>query len=203
MTQTQTEMIKRADGSWIALSDLPVRQRLAHEFVDQWFPKAQDQNQRLAALKQLCLKEMRAYREMMLSDYEVKVGGPEGGFSLKTVCGTKKIELAINKQVTLGPELEAAKALIDEFLDKELDGSSEAIRAIVSKVFKLNTKGRLDTAGILGLRDYDFKDALWERAMQAIDDAICRDNSTTYLRFYEVDTELKVEDMLPLNLAKV
>lgn len=203
MNDRPTDMIKRPDGSWIALSDLPDRQRLAHELVVTWFPKAEDENARLTALKQVCMREMRAFREMMLADYDVKIGGAEGGFSLKSVCGTKKIELSVNKQTTLGPELEAAKALIFEFLDKELEGSSAPIRAIVSKVFKLNTKGRLDTAGILGLREYGFKDELWARAMQAIDDAICRDNSTTYLRFYEVDTELKDEDMLPLNLAKV
>jgi hypothetical protein len=197
------DLIRRPDGSYVKLSELEPQKRLAHDLASDLFHRAVALNENLSAFKAFGLSEMRAYRDMMLGDYGVKVGGKEGGFSVRSACGTMVARLDVAKQVTFGPELEAAKALLDEFFEQELEGSSPAIREIVSKAFKLNSKGRLDTQGILGLRDFRFESDVWRRAMQAIDDAICRDSATTYLRVYQVDPERKSEKLVALDLAKV
>jgi hypothetical protein len=199
----ETDLIRRPDGSYVRLSELEPRKALGHDLACTIFARADAESASLTDLKAWILREMRAYRDMMLADYGVRIGGSEGGFSVRSVCGTKVVRLDIAKQTTFGPELEAAKALLDEFFEAELDGSSEAIREIVTKAFKLNSKGRLDTQGILGLRDFKFENEVWQRAMQAIDDAICRDNATTYVRVYRADPERKTEKMIPLDLAKV
>lgn len=86
-------------------------------------------------------------------------------------------------------------------------GGSDAIKEIVTKVFKLNGKGRIDTGGILGLREHKFEDERWQNAMQAIEDAICRDSSTTYVNFYTCEPNplggAAIETRIPLNLAEV
>ena len=199
-------LIRRPDGSYVDLAELEPRKQLAHELVNEFFPKAEDESTRLHQLKKTALGEMQAYRKMMLEDHGVTVGGKEGNLTLRTVCGTRMMKLTVSKTVSFGPELEAAKALIDEFLEAEIaKGGSEHIHAIVTKVFKVNGKGRVDTSGILGLREHRFDEPLWDRAMDAIKDAICRDTATTYLNFYQVDptTNPKVETLVPLDLAKV
>lgn len=195
--------IRRPDGSYVELTKLEPRHQIAHELVLALFPKAVSASETLAELKKLALTEMRAYRDIMFSDYDLKVDGKEGGFSIKTACGTKKMELSISKHVSFGPELLAAKELLDQFLNEELEGSSDVVRDIVTDAFKLNAKGRLSTEGILGLRKHNWDSPLARRAMEAIDDAICRDSSTTYIRFYNIDPERKVETLVPLDLAKV
>ncbi|RWR26822.1 DUF3164 family protein [Sinirhodobacter populi] len=203
MTALPDNFVCRPDGSYVDINKLEPRKQLAHGLVAQLFPQAEEQSARLADLKRLALREMLAYRQMMLDDYEVQIGGPGGGFQLRSVCGTMMIKLEVAKQTTFGPEIEAAKALIDQFLETKLEGSSVEIKAIIEKVFKVNRKGRLDTYGILGLQEHKFDDPLWQRAMKAIEDAIIRDNATTYIRFYRVDPERKAETLVPLDLAKV
>ncbi len=149
---------------------------------------------------------MQAYRKMMLEDHGVTVGGKEGNLTLRTVCGTQMMKLTVSKTVRFGEELESVKALIDEFLEQEMaKGGSEPIHAIITKVFKVNSKGRLDTSGIMGLKEHRFDDPLWNKAMDALDEAIIRDTSTTYLNFYRVDPskDPTTETLVPLDLAKV
>lgn len=205
-TTQPNDLIQRPDGSYVSLAEVEPRHALAHDLVMRNFAVAETVNEEMAELKKNALSEMRAYREMMLTDYDTKVGGKEGNLSLPSLCGRYLMKLTVSKHVTFGPELEAAKALIDRFFEQELNkGGSVAIREVVEKVFKVNSKGRLDTYGILGLREHRFDDPLWQRAMDAIDDAICRDSSTTYLNFYYVDPTQKprVETLLPLQLSKV
>ncbi|WP_282093064.1 DUF3164 family protein [Epibacterium ulvae] len=197
------DLIRRPDGSYVNYHDAEPRHQLAHDLVEENFPRAEDESERLFNLKKHMLGEMTAYREMMLQDYGVKVSGREGGFSVKSLCGTRRIELSVAKHISFGEELLAAKELLDDFLNEELQSSSEAIRAIVSSAFKLNSKGRLDTGGILGLKKHRFNNPIWKRAMDAIEDAICHDSSTTYLRFYRVNPENKTEKIIPLDIAKV
>lgn len=196
-------LIRRPDGSYVDLAELEPRKQLAHDLVGVLFAVAEEESSRLIALKSRALREIRAYRDMMMDDYGIQVGGAEGGITLRSVCGTMMVKLDINKQTSFGPELNAAKALLDEWMESRLEGSTEEIRAILEDVFKPNKKGRLDTARILGLRKHKFTQPLWLQAMDAIEDAIIRDNATTYIRFYRVDTDRKAETLLPLDLAKV
>lgn len=203
MSQVPENLIRRADGSYVDIKDVEPRKALAHEMVVKHFPEAERRSTDLAAFKRLMLSEMNAYADMMMADYGVKVRGKENGFSLQSLCGTMRITLDVSRHVTLGPELNAAKALIDEFLETKLEGSADEIRQIVTKVFKINKKGRVDTYGILGLREFKFEDELWSRAMGAIEDAICRDSSTTYLRFYQIDPSRKSSEIVPMDWSKV
>lgn len=202
-TETSPNLIKRPDGSYIDYKDVEPRQQLGHDLVSRFFPEAEALSDNLKALKKSVLSEMHAYRWVMMEDYGLQVGRPEGGFSLKTIDGLRKIEMSVSKHISFGPEIEAAKELLMQFLADELEGSSNVIQEIFNKAFKLSSTGRLDTGGILGLKTHRFDHPLWNRAMDAIDDALVADSSTVYVRFYNVDPENKQESLLPLDIAKV
>ncbi|MCV6583990.1 MAG: DUF3164 family protein [Marinibacterium sp.] len=200
------DLIRRPDGSYVDLEDVEPRHALAHELVTTLFPMATAAHDQLTRLKRLALDEMSGYREMMLADHGVTVGGKEGNLTLRSLCGRFMIKMTVSKYVTFGPELEAATALIDQFLEQELTkGGSAPIHQIIEREIKVNQKGRLNTAGILGLRQYRFKDPLWNKAMDAIEKAIIRDSSAIYVNFYNVDVSVtpRVETLLPLDFAKV
>jgi hypothetical protein len=204
MTQAiPQDLIQKPDGSFVSLSQQPPRKLKAHELVTKLFPRSLTQSDELALLKKVALQGMNDHRAEMFNDYEVDVTGKEGGFSLKSICGTMRLELSINKHVTLGEELQIVKTKIDEFLKGELEGSSEAIREIVTSAFKLNAKGTLSTERVLGLRKHGFDHPIWLEAMVALEDTISRDSSTTYVRFYNVDPKTKAETMVPLSMAAV
>lgn len=200
--------IERPDGSQIHYDKLEPAKQIEHDLVISLCAEAREKRASLEDFKRRALSEMVAARVMMLRDYGVKKGGKDGNLTMRSVCGRFMVRMSVSKHITFGPELEAAKALIFEFMEDELaKGGSEAIHEIVTKVFKLNGKGRIDTGGILGLREHRFEDPRWERAMEAIEAAICRDSQTTYINFYEVDPAAKVrrdaEVRIPLNMAEV
>lgn len=200
---TRDDMIERPDGSVISYSKLDPVKQLEHDLVMDLCSSADVQHANLTGFKSICMAELPAHREFIFEKYNAKIGGKEGNMTRRSVCGTRMIKYVVGKQTSFGSELESAKALIDEFLDQELVGSKETIQAIVGKVFKVNTKGRVDTQGILGLRDHKFDDPLWDRAMEAIEDAIVRDKANTYIHFYHIDTETGDETRVPLDFAKV
>lgn len=200
--------IDRPDGSQIHYDKLEPHKQIEHDAVLKLCAQADEHSAALAKFKRNAISEMIAARVMMLDDYGVKKGGKEGNLTLRSACGRLMIKMTVSKHTSFGPELEAAKALIYEFMEAELEkGGSKFIREIVEKVFKLNSKGRIDTDGILGLREHRFDDPIWNSAMLAIDEAICRDSSTTYVNFYHVDPKAKVkadgETRILLDLAKV
>ncbi|MDE4175779.1 DUF3164 family protein [Phaeobacter sp. PT47_59] len=201
------DLIQRPDGSYVAYDDMEPRQQLAHDLVMRFFPEAEKCNEGLARLKAETLSEIAAFSEMMMNDHGVTVGGAEGNITLRSICGRFAIRREVAKSVTFGPELEAAKALISKFLEEELEDSRDTVKEIVGKVFKLNGKGRVDTYGILGLREHRFEHPLWRQAMDAIEKAIIKDTANTYVRWYRVDPQepdpAKRETRLPLDMAKV
>lgn len=207
--QTQNNgLIERPDGSLIPYEKLEPAKQLEHDLVTKFCALAEQKSAELGDFKRQAISEMVAVRVMMLEDYGVKKGGADGNLTLRSACGTLAVKMSVSKHITFGPELEAAKALIFEFMEDELaKGGSEVIHEIVTKVFKLNGKDRIDTGGILGLREHRFEDERWTRAMDAIEAAICRDSSTTYVNFYRVDPRAAqksdAETRIPLNLSEV
>lgn len=201
-----TALIERPDGSTIAYGKLEPAKQIEHDLVTKLCEQAIAHSSTLSTFKHDAISEMIAARVMMLDDYKVKKGGKDGNLTLRTVCGRFMAKMTVSKHITFGPELEAAKELINEFMDAELaKGGSEFIREIVEKVFALNGKGRIDTGGILGLREHTFDNEKWMNAMQAIEDAICRDSATTYINFYRVDPndKNKPDERIALDVAKV
>lgn len=206
------ELIERPDGSMIAFEKLEPEDQIAHEFVTTFFPKAEKLQQDMIDLKRATLSEMVASRQMMFDDLGVSKGGKKGNMTLRSACGRMLVRMTISKHVSFGSELEAAKTLIFEVVNDELtQGGSPLIKAIVEDVFSLNSKGRIDTAGILNLRNDKYakevKDPRWDKAMVALEKAIIRDVATTYVNFYAVDphapTRAEGENRIVLDLAKL
>ena len=103
MNAIPEDLIRRPDGSYVALANLEPRQQLSHELATEAFISAMGLSAQLRALKGHVLTEMRAYRDVLLQDYKVDITGREGGFSIKTACGTRKVEMSISKHVSFGP----------------------------------------------------------------------------------------------------
>lgn len=203
MTISPDTMIERPDGSSIAFGKLKPRDQLAHELIVELMPDVADLSSKLAAFKKRAIDEILAHREMMMTDHGVKVGGKGGNISIKSADGRLLVRYKVDHPIEFGPELEAAKALIDECLEDWGQSAGPELRAIITKVFKVNSKGRLDTSGILGLRSHAFEDERWGRAMDAIDEAIRRDRTASYISFFRVDPETGAETRIPLDIAKL
>lgn len=83
--------------------------------------------------------------------------------------------------------LQVAKQLIDECLTDWTKDSNDNIKALINQAFQVDKEGKVSTSRVLALRSLDINDAKWDRAMDAISDAIQVTDTKEYIRFYERD----------------
>lgn len=181
--------------------------RMKHELANRLADEAEALQRTIHAFKLRALDEMAAAKELLFEQYGVKVGGPKGGFSITSFDGMTKAEVSVADRIVFGPELQAAKALIDECIESWSDGASDNLRVLVEDAFQVNKAGRIDTDRVLGLRKHKMThedgrlDERWARAMDAVTDALVVDQTATYLRFYRRDPQTNEKKQVVLDFA--
>lgn len=166
------EVIRPAD----LLMDEQVRKIMAH---------AEELSAQIARFKQHTLNDVAALLALLNQDYGVERGGNKGNVTLTSYNGCMKVQLAIADQVTFGPELQAAKTLVDECLVEWAADSRPELRAIVQRAFNTDREGLVNRAELFSLLRLDIEDERGQRAMKAIKDSIRVDGTKEYVRFHQ------------------
>ncbi|MGR3501580.1 DUF3164 family protein [Pseudaestuariivita sp.] len=196
--------MKNARGELIPEENIKPAQKLQDELVRGLMKDARRIHDELRTFKALALSETLALRETVAQDYDVSLGGQKGNVTLRSFDGTMEVQIAVQEHVTFGPELSAAKELIDNCVTRWSEGANSNVRALVDHAFQVNKTGKIDTQRVLSLRQLNMAgDPEWHRAMDAIADAIIVTGSKTYIRFYEVDPKTERKVALSLDIAKV
>ena len=163
----------------------------------------------MEALKSWAMQEARAAQALIFDRYGAAVGGAKGGLTLTSFDGSQQVKISVSDRISFGPELQAAKSLIDTCIETWAAGGNDNIRALVEHAFQVNKAGRIDTGRVLGLRALKMQgpdgqpDPMWARAMEAISDAIRVDGSATYIRFYRRNERTSRMEQISLDLASL
>lgn len=139
----------------------------------------------VSRFKQHTLDDILGLLALFDQEHGVKKGGPKGNVTLTSYDGTLKVQLAIADQITFGPELQSAKALVDECLVEWSDGVRPELAAIVQRAFNTDKAGLVNRAELFSLLRLEIADDRWKRAMTAIKDSIRPTGTKEYVRFYE------------------
>lgn len=181
--------MKNRQGDLKPLSSIKPQDLLEDELVGKMITDARY----LRAFKAGALGEVADFRDLVMQEYGAMKGGAKGNMTLSTFDGSAEVQVQVSESISFGAELSAAKELIDDCITRWSEGANDNLRAIIDQAFQINKVGRIDTHRVLGLRKLAItapgggKDAQWERAMEAISDAVRVTGSKTYLRFYETD----------------
>ncbi|QXN68018.1 hypothetical protein [Microcystis phage Mwe-Yong1] len=159
-----------------ALEDQTVRKVMGY---------ARDLSAQIGRFKGHVFDDLGALDALLAERYGVKRGGTKGNRTYQTHDGLMKVQVAIADQIDFGPELQQAKALIDECLVEWTDEGRAEIRAIVLRAFKVEKEGQINKAELFALLRLEIEDERWKRAMEAIHDAIRITGSKQYFRFYQ------------------
>lgn len=182
-----------AAGNRIRLSNISPVDQMKHEVATRLVDKAKSVQKVMEEFKRSAFDEVMAAKALIFDKYEVTIGGKKGNISLRSFDGRAEVKVAVAELISFGPELQAAKALIDECIEDWSAGANDNIRTLVEDAFQVNKEGRVDTGRVLGLRRLRMTgedgeaDPRWMRAMDAIADAVTVTGSTTYIRFYDYD----------------
>lgn len=136
------------------------------------------------------------------SNTRTKIGGKKGNKTLFSYDGLYKVQVQIAEAFDFGPELQIAKELVDECLNEWAAESGPELRAIVTKAFNTDKEGQINRSEIFMLLNLDISDERWQRAMQAIRDAMRVVGSKTYVRFYERPSQTAAWEAITIDLSK-
>ena len=174
-------------------------------FVEKHIIHALEIQQLMREFKQTVYEDCLAFQELLAEKYDTKIGGSKGGVSFTSFDGQKQIRISIQDRITLGPELKVAESIIKECANEWAKGARPELKMMAHKVFDADKEGNISTSKILGFRS-DYKhiseDIRWEKAMDAIGDAIKIVGSKSYLNFKERNAEGKYFN-IPLDISKV
>lgn len=174
-----------ARGGFVPLELVKPQHALEDQAVRKIMDYARTLSAQIARFKGHTFDDLSALDELLAEQYRVKRGGQKGNRTYMSHDGLEKIQVAMADQIDFGPELQQAKALIDECLKEWTDDGRAEIRAIVLRAFKVEKEGQINKAELFALLRLEIADERWKRAMSAIHDAIRITGSKQYFRFYE------------------
>ncbi|QNF13662.1 DUF3164 family protein [Aeromonas jandaei] len=201
-TASTTPMRQNAQGHWVPENLIAPADKLRDEVVQAIIAAAREQRSQLAAFKIGAMQQIADFVDLSAEQYGVAWGGTKGNVTLLSFDGRYKLIRAVGEHRKFDERIQAAKALIDQCIERWSDGASSEIRALVDHAFRVSKSGHIDVNQVLSLRQLNIDDPDWLLAMQAAVDAIQVTGTSQYLRLYERDAHGRYIQM-SLDLAKV
>jgi hypothetical protein len=196
-----TLYLRDAKGSLVPLAAVKPADLLMDEAVRALIGKARKVSADLSAFKALAFENVGSLQALLAQNYGASIGGAKGNLTLLSFDGCQKVQVQVSDQLDFGPELQAAKALIDTCLTEWAASSGVELKAIVTRAFSVDKAGQINRAELFMLLRVDIQDERWVRAMDAIRDSIRVVGSRTYVRFYERDAPDGAWRAVPLDIA--
>lgn len=193
--------LRDAKGALVPIAGVKAGDLLMDELVRTMSARALALSAAIADFKQYAFEAVGAHQALLAQEYGTKVGGAKGNITLSTFDGCQKVAVQTSDQLTFGPELEAAKALIDECLTGWAATSGVELQALVNRVFQVDRQGQINPSQVFLLLRVDIDDERWQRAMGAIRDSIRVAGSKSYVRFHHRDAGDAPWRGISLNIA--
>src|SRR5690606_7595347 len=107
-----------AKGRLVPLETIKPADKLQDEMVRKIMGYARDLSAQVTRFKVHTFDDIGAFEALLAQDYGSKVGGAKGNKTLMTFDGLMKIQVQVQDYIDFGPQLQIAKALIDECLNE-------------------------------------------------------------------------------------
>uniref|UniRef100_UPI00226A320F DUF3164 family protein n=1 Tax=unclassified Sphingomonas TaxID=196159 RepID=UPI00226A320F len=108
--------LRDAKGALVPIELVKPIDLLIDELVCTTLDEAHAVSAALSAFKQRTFERVGELQALLAQDYGAAIGGKKGNITLPAYDGRAKVQVAVADQLELGPELQAAKSLIDECL---------------------------------------------------------------------------------------
>lgn len=193
--------MRDAAGRLVPVDVVKPIDKLSDQAVRMMMSYAEALSAQVGRFKAHCFNDVAELQATISEQYDAKLGGQKGNLTISTIDGCMKVQVQIQDQITFGPELQAAKALVDECIGEWSDGSRPEMRALVEHAFQVDKEGRINRGALFQLRRLSISDKRWQNAMQAIGDSVQVIGSSTYMRFYRRENARAPWEAVTIDLA--
>lgn len=177
---------------------------LIHEQVYRMIDFAKGLAAEIARFKAHTFADLDALDAMLAQEYGVTRKTGKGNRSFTSADGRHKVSIKINTPEVIGPELQQAKALIDEIVLEKGADADPVLAALVAQAFDVGKQGRVNTDMLRRLKKLEIADPRWPSIQKAIGDAITDGVSKAYITFHQWrDGGAGGWQMIPLDMAAV
>ncbi len=177
------QFMRDGRGNLMALGRIKAQRVLEDEMVRKVMFFARDLSDQVRRFKGHTFADLAAFQSLLEQQYKVPPSTGKGNCSYTTYDDTMKVEVKIADQIAFGPELQAAKRLVDECLREWGADSHEMIRSLVNRIFSVEKEGQINRGDLFTLLAVEHSDERWQSAMEAIRDSIRVIGTKAYLRF--------------------
>lgn len=198
-----TAFMHDAKGGMIPVNLIKPQHLLEDELVRKIMGHAVALSEQVARFKEHTFDDLGTFEALLAQEYASSLGGAKGNKTLTSHDGLLQIKVQVADNVVFGPELQIAKTLVDECLNEWAAGARDEIRAIVTRAFNTDKAGQINRSEIYMLLRLDIEDPRWQRAMDAIKDAMHVVGSKTYIRCYRRESFDGAWAPVSIDLAKV
>lgn len=177
------KFMRDARRNLMAYGTIKAQRILEDEMVRKVMFFARDLSDQIKRFKGHTFEDLAAFQSLLEQQYRVPPSTGKGNCSYTSFDDTMKVEVKIADQIAFGPELQAAKRLVDECLKEWGADSHEALRSLVNRVFSVEKEGQINRGELFSMLAMEIADERWQRAMDAIRDSIRVIGTKAYLRF--------------------
>lgn len=195
--------LRDAKGNLVPVETVKPADLLMDETVRKVTGFARDLSEQIARFKGHTFEDVNGLQALIAQEYGANVGGKKGNITLTSFDGCLKVQVQVADLIEFGPELQAAKQLIDDCLIDWSSDSRVELRALVNRVFNVDKEGQINRSELFMLLRVEIADDRWKSAMEAIRDSIRVIGSRTYVRFYERDAPDAAWRAISIDLAAV
>lgn len=196
--------LQDAKGRWVPLSAIRPIDLLMDEMVRKVASYADDLSAELARFKTYTDADIAAFDALIVQEFKAEaVQGVRGNRTFLSFDGLTMLKVAVSDRIVLGPELQAAKAVLDAIIRRRGEGADTFLVTLVKRAFQVDQEGRVDVPAILALRRMDVDDPAWPDFCAAIDASVRIIGSKRYVRLYRREIQDGSWRMIPLDLAAV
>lgn len=175
------------DRLWAALRGYAYALDLHHQ-IQRWVRHSHDD---VATLVDLLVERYGSTRR----------GGRRGNVTLRSYDGRLRVVVQVQDRIALGPQLQAARALVTECVDEWTSDARAEVQALVQHAFEPDQEGRVSLAAVLAVRRLAIDDERWTRARAAISDSIHVVGTARYIRAYLRGTPEGAWQAIPIDAA--
>lgn len=200
---TPTGYMRNPRGHLVPMDQVKQIDKMRDDLVRMLCAQATALEESLTALKRHALADVDALVDISAEQYGARIGGRKGNVELISFDGDLKIIVQVRELIVLDERMQAARALIDEYLTEVLDGAGSDVVKLINAAFATDPAGKVSTAKVLALRRVDIQHPIWQRAMQALVDSMSSNGSCRYIRFYRRTGDSQQYEPIVLDIAQI